>query len=260
MSDPGRSSPSTSDTHYHHDVSNPTAAVLLIGDELLSGRTRDENAHHLAGELTRHGIDLREVRVVADDQPAIVAAVDALRNAYDHVFTSGGIGPTHDDITADSIAAAFGVPVEVHPEAERRVADFCRLRGVDYNADQQRMARIPVGATLIENPLSAAPGFSLANVHVMAGVPTIFREMVAIILPGLSHGRPVVAEEYRIWRGEGTIAHELRTIAEENGDVSVGSYPSVIDGRRGTTIVVRGTDPGRVLAVRDQVAARIPAE
>lgn len=241
-------------------MSNPTAAVLLIGDELLSGRTRDENAHHLAGELTRHGIDLREVRVVPDEQAAIVAAVNALRCSYDNLFTSGGIGPTHDDITADAIGAALGVEVLVDAEAERRVRDFCQLRGVEYNADQQRMARIPAGATLIDNPLSAAPGFTLGNVHVMAGVPAIFREMVALVLRGLAKGLPVVSGEYRIWRGEGTIARALRTIAESNPDVSVGSYPSVLDGRRGTTLVVRGTDPERVAAVVAQLAATIPAE
>lgn len=240
-------------------MSNPTAAILVIGDEILSGRTRDENMYHLAGVLTAHGIDLREVRVVPDDTRAIVEAVNALRAAWDHVFTSGGIGPTHDDITADAIGAAFGVPVVVHEEADRRVRAFCELRGVAYNEDQQRMARVPDGGTLIDNEASAAPGFTIENVHVMAGVPRIFRTMVDVVLPQLAQGRPVVSGEYRIWRPEGEIAHDLRVLAEANRDVTIGSYPSVQDGRPGATIVVRGQDPERVEAVVRELGRVFPA-
>lgn len=241
-------------------MSNPTAAILVIGDEILSGRTRDENMYHLAGVLTAHGIDLREVRVVPDDTRAIVDAVNALRRTYDDVFTSGGIGPTHDDITADAIGAAFGVPVVVDPEADGRVRAFSEERGVAYNADQQRMARVPQGARLIENPISAAPGFSMENVHVMAGVPVIFRAMVETLLPELAQGRPMVSREYRIWRPEGDIAHDLRALAAEYEDLALGSYPSVQDGRPGTTIVVRGLEPDRVDEALGRLAATFPAE
>jgi len=229
-------------------VSNPTAAILVIGDEILSGRTRDENMYHLAGVLSAHGIDLREVRIVPDDHDAIVGAVDALRGAYAHVFTSGGIGPTHDDITADAIAAAFGVPIVIDPEAERRIQGFCAARGMTYTVEEQRMARVPAGATLIDNGLSGAPGFTVGNVHVMAGVPIIFRGMVEAVLPGLAHGRPLTVRDYRVQRPESSIAGELRTLAETYADLAIGSYPSMLEGRSGTTIVVRGDDAGRVAA------------
>ena len=156
-------------------MANPTAAMLVIGDEILSGRTRDANMHYLAGELTKHGIDLKEVRVVSDDAPAIVAAVKALSAAVTHVFTSGGIGPTHDDITADCIAEAFGVPIDVREDARALLAEHYANTGRELNAARLRMARIPDGATLIDNPVSIAPGFLLGNVHVMAGVPSVFQ-------------------------------------------------------------------------------------
>ncbi|WP_164737160.1 molybdopterin-binding protein, partial [Georgenia sp. SYP-B2076] len=153
---------------------DPTAAILVIGDEILSGRTREANAYHLAGELTRVGIDLREIRVVPDDHDVIVDTLGALRSAHTHVFTSGGIGPTHDDITADAVAAAFGVGIDVRDDARKLLEHALAARGMTVTADQLRMARIPDGATLIVNDLSGAPGFSLGNVHVLAGVPSIF--------------------------------------------------------------------------------------
>ncbi|HHC28972.1 MAG TPA: competence/damage-inducible protein A, partial [Rhodobacterales bacterium] len=152
-------------------MANPTAAMLVIGDEILSGRTRDSNLHHLAGRLTAHGVDLKEARVVADDQAAIVAALRALSPAYTHVFTSGGIGPTHDDITADAVAAAFEVEIDIRDDARAVLEAFIHARGSEVTPARLRMARIPEGATLIDNPVSAAPGFTLNNVHVMAGVP-----------------------------------------------------------------------------------------
>ena len=155
---------------------NPTAAILIVGDEILSGRTREANAHYLAGELTRIGVDLKEVRIVADDIGAIANAVNALRQAHTHVFTSGGIGPTHDDVTADAVARACGRPLDVRADAR---AILERHYGAELNAARLRMARIPEGADLIENPVSAAPGFSLGNVHVLAGVPQIFEAMLA---------------------------------------------------------------------------------
>ena len=167
---------------------NPTAAMLVIGDEILSGRTRDANMHYLAGELARVGIDLEEVRIVSDKAPRIVAALNALRGGYDHVFTSGGIGPTHDDITADAVAAAFGVGIGVRDDARAILAAHYQRTGLELNAARLRMARIPDGAALIDNPVSSAPGFSLGNVHVMAGVPAVFQAMVASVLPGFAGG------------------------------------------------------------------------
>ncbi|QGF24610.1 competence/damage-inducible protein A [Raineyella fluvialis] len=240
-------------------MSNPTAAILVIGDEILSGRTRDENMYYLAGVLSAHGIDLREVRVVPDDQSAIVEGVNALRCAYEHVFTSGGIGPTHDDITADAIATAFGVPIVVDPEAEERIRGYCAKRGMTYTVEEQRMARIPAGATLITNELSGAPGFTVENVHVMAGVPVIFRAMVGAVLPGLAQGRPLTVRDYRVQRPESSIAGELRTLAESYGDLTIGSYPSMLEGRSGTTIVVRGLDADRVTEAISALHDAFPA-
>jgi molybdenum cofactor synthesis domain-containing protein len=229
-----------------HNMSNPTAAMLVIGDEILSGRTRDANMHYLAGELTRIGIDLREVRIVSDDAPAIVTAVRALSIQFDHVFTSGGIGPTHDDITADCIATAFDLGIDVRDDARAILAARYARMGTDINASRLRMARIPDGATLIENPVSGAPGFTVANVHVMAGVPLVFQAMVATVLPGLTGGRPLLSQTLRIDRGEGDIAAPLGELALEYSDLSIGSYPFQQNGVYGTNIVIRGSDGGRV--------------
>lgn len=238
---------------------NPTAAMLVIGDEILSGRTRDSNMHHLAGELTRHGIMLTEARVVADDQPAIVAAVNALRAAYDHVFTSGGIGPTHDDITADAIATAFGVGIDVRDDARAILAAHYERTGTELNAARLRMARIPDGATLIDNPVSRAPGFTLGNVHVMAGVPTVFEAMVASVLPTLTGGDPLLSQTIRVMRGEGEIATALSALAAAFPDLSFGSYPFVREGVYGTNLVVRGTDAARLDAAMLQLSAAVEA-
>ncbi len=235
-------------------MSNPTAAILVIGDEILSGRTRDANMHYLAGELAAKGIDLKEVRIIADATADIVAAVNALRMCYDHVFTSGGIGPTHDDITADAIAAAFGLPLAVRADARDILARHYERTGAELNEARLRMARIPEGAVLIENPISAAPGFSLANVHVMAGVPDIFRAMVASLLPRLTGGEPLLSQTLRIERGEGAIAKPLAELAQEFGDLSFGSYPFVQNGAYGTNIVVRGTDGARLEAAMARLA------
>lgn len=225
---------------------NPTAAMLVIGDEILSGRTRDANMHHLAGELTEIGIDLKEARVVSDDAPAIVAATQALSAGFDHVFTSGGIGPTHDDITADCIAEAFGASIDVRDDARALLQAHYDRSGQELNAARLRMARIPDGATLIENPVSIAPGFSLKNVHVMAGVPSVFRAMVASVLPTLTGGAPLLSRSLRIVRGEGDIAGPLGAFAEDHADLSVGSYPFQKDGVYGSNVVVRGTDAAQL--------------
>ena len=223
-------------------AANPTAAMLVIGDEILSGRTRDANMHHLAGQLTAHGIDLTEVRVVSDDQPAIVRALNALRADYAHVFTSGGIGPTHDDITADAIGAAFGVHVGVRDDARALLQAHYDRQGSELNAARLRMARIPDGATLIENPVSVEPGFTLENVHVMAGVPSVFQAMVQSVLPTLTGGQPLVSRTLRMMRGEGDLAGPLGEVAAQYPDISFGSYPFQKDGVYGANLVLRGPD------------------
>ncbi|PXW68548.1 molybdenum cofactor synthesis domain-containing protein [Loktanella sp. PT4BL] len=221
---------------------NPTAAMLVIGDEILSGRTRDANMHYLAGQLTERGIDLKEVRVVSDDKDAIIAAVKALSENYAHVFTSGGIGPTHDDITADCIAAAFGAHIDVRADARALLQAHYDRSGQELNAARLRMARIPDGATLIDNPVSTAPGFSLGNVHVMAGVPSVFKAMVASILPTLTGGAPLLSRTLQLFKGEGDLAGPLGAFAQDYPDLSVGSYPFQKDGVYGSNIVVRGSD------------------
>jgi molybdenum cofactor synthesis domain-containing protein len=236
----------------------PTAAMLVIGDEILSGRTRDANMHHLAGALTKHGIALREVRVVPDMRSPIVEAVRTLAPAYDSLFTSGGIGPTHDDITADCVAEAFGRPIDVRDDARAVLAAHYARSGIELNAARLRMARIPEGATLIENPISAAPGFTLENVHVMAGVPEIFEAMVASVLPTLTGGPPLLSQSLRIERGEGDIAGPLGTLVQEFPDLSIGSYPSQRNGVFGATVVVRGPDAARVDAAMQRLAALFP--
>jgi len=236
-------------------MSNPTAAMLVIGDEILSGRTRDANMHHLAGQLTEAGIDLREVRVVSDDAPAIISAVKALSAAYDTVFTSGGIGPTHDDITADCIAAAFDDHIDVRDDARALLAAHYAKTGSELNEARLRMARIPDSATLIDNPVSVAPGFTVQNVHVMAGVPSVFQAMVATVLPTLTGGAPLMSRTLRIDRGEGDIAGPLGALAAEFSDLSIGSYPFQKDGKFGANIVMRGTDEARLETALSQLEA-----
>lgn len=236
-------------------MQNPTAAMLVIGDEILSGRTRDSNTHHLAGVLTQTGIDLKEVRVVGDDHETIVAAVKALSAGYQYVFTSGGIGPTHDDITAECIAAAFGAQIDVRDDARDILAAHYARSGTELNAARLRMARIPDGATLIDNPVSAAPGFRLHNVHVMAGVPSVFEAMVASVVPTLSGGAPLISKTLRVERGEGDIAGPLGALAEAFPNLSLGSYPFQKDGIYGAHLVIRGTDIQELEAAMAQLEA-----
>jgi molybdenum cofactor synthesis domain-containing protein len=227
-------------------VPNPTAAFLVIGDEILSGRTREANIQVLATALTGIGIDLTEIRVIRDGLDPIVAAVNELRATYDHVFTSGGIGPTHDDVTADSVAAAFGVGIDIRQDARERIERLVQQRGIPMADGVLRMARIPDTATLIGNRLSGAPGFSLGNVHVMAGVPSIFTVMVEDLLPTLEGGAPTVSESLVVERGEAYFAEALAEFARTHDDLSIGSYPIQNDGKFVVEIVVRGTDPERV--------------
>ena len=223
-------------------MSNPTAAMLAIGDEILSGRTQDTNTNHLAVKLTEAGIDLREVRVVGDEPAEIVAAVNALRARFDYVFTSGGIGPTHDDITADCIAKAFGVGISVRDDARAILATNYKKPDVELNEARLRMARIPDGASLIDNPVSKAPGFRIGNVHVMAGVPMVFHAMVQSVLPTLTGGEPLLSVTVRIEKPEGEIAAQLSKLVQNMPELSFGSYPFIHDGVFGTNIVVRGTN------------------
>ena len=233
---------------------NPTAAMLVIGDEILSGRTHDSNTHYLAGALTAAGIDLREVRVVSDDADAIIAAVQALSGAWDHVFTSGGIGPTHDDITADAVARAMGRSIGVREDARAILAAHYEKSGTELNKARLRMARIPEGATLIENPISAAPGFIIENVHVMAGVPSIFKAMVASAIPTLTGGAPLLSRNMDVQRGEGDIAAPLAELAARFPQLSFGSYPFQRGGVYGTNIVARGQDGAMLDAAEAEMA------
>jgi molybdenum cofactor synthesis domain-containing protein len=237
---------------------NPTAAMLVIGDEILSGRTRDANMYFLANALTDIGIDLKEVRVVSDDKDAIVSAIKDLSATFDTVVTSGGIGPTHDDITADCVAEAFDVPIDVRQDAYDLMAAHYATQGSEFTPTRMRMARIPDTASLIENPVSIAPGFKIGNVHVMAGVPKIFEAMVASVLPTLQGGSPLVSQTYLINRGEGAVANPLRTLAETYSDLALGSYPFQKDGGFGTNIVIRGADEARVSTAMAELIALFP--
>ena len=223
-------------------MANPTAAMLVIGDEILSGRTRDSNLHFLAQQLTDAAIDLKEARVVADDHDAIRTAVQELAARWDHVFTSGGIGPTHDDITADAIADAFGRHIDVREDARALLQAYYDRSGITMNESRLRMARIPDGATLIDNPVSVAPGFTIENVHVMAGVPAVFEAMVASVLPGIKGGAPLLSRTIRVNRPEGDIAGPLAEMAARHPEVSVGSYPFILNSRFGSNIVFRSSD------------------
>ncbi len=236
-------------------MQNPTAAMLVIGDEILSGRTRDANMHHLANELTSVGIDLKEVRVVSDDPDAITGAVRELSDRYDNVFTSGGIGPTHDDITADCVAKAFGAHIDIRDDARALLQAHYDRNGQELNAARLRMARIPDGALLIDNPVSTAPGFTIENVHVMAGVPKVFTAMVASVLAKLTTGQPLLSRSLRVIRGEGDIAGPLGVFAEKFEDLSVGSYPFQKDGVYGANLVVRGQDADRLDTAMTELTA-----
>jgi molybdenum cofactor synthesis domain-containing protein len=240
-------------------MQSPTAAMLVIGDEILSGRTRDSNTHFLARALTDHGIRLAEARVVADEHDRIKQAVQTLSAAYDHVFTSGGIGPTHDDITADAVADAMGAGIDIRDDARAILQAHYDARGQELNAARLRMARIPAGATLIDNPISAAPGFTIGNVHVMAGVPTIFEAMVASVMPSLTGGPPMLSQSLRVLRGEGDIAEALGQLAAAHPEVSIGSYPFQRDGVHGSNIVVRSQDGAAVDAVMGALVRLFPA-
>jgi molybdenum cofactor synthesis domain-containing protein len=228
-----------------------TAAVLVIGDEILSGRTKDKNIGYIAEYLTGLGIDLMEVRVVGDEEATIVAAVNALRERYDYVFTTGGIGPTHDDITADSVAKAFGVSIGPDPRAVKLLTDRLAQTGAEMNEARMRMTRIPQGADLVLNKVSAAPGFWLGNVIVMAGVPSIMQVMLDEVAPKLKTGVKMLSDTVRADAREGEIGTPLGTIAKDHPEVSIGSYP-FFDEKRGanTNVVIRARDAGKLAAAK----------
>lgn len=238
---------------------NPTAAVLIIGDEILSGRTADANLNTLARFLAGLGIDLMEARVVGDRRGQIVEALNALRTAHDYVFTTGGIGPTHDDLTADAVAEAFGVALPEHPEA---LAILARRYGGELNAARRRMARIPEGGRLIANPVTDAPGFQVGNVFVLAGVPKIMQGMLADVAPRLRGGAALHARTVRVTGvGEGAIAEPLAAAQAARPELAYGSYPfgAGSGGEIGTNLVVRGREPEAVRAAAAELAASLRA-
>ena len=234
-----------------------TAAMLVIGDEILSGRTKDRNIGHLADIMTAVGIDLSEVRIVPDRQDEIVAAVNALRQRYDYVFTSGGIGPTHDDITADAIARAFGVPCEYDARAYALLEANYATRQMEFTEARKRMARMPRGAEHIDNPVSVAPGFKIGNVHVMAGVPAIFQAMLDSVVPTLKTGAKLLSVTIPCPLPEGVIGVPLGEIQKEHPDTIIGSYPKFLDGRFWTDLVVRARTPEALESGRVAIAAMI---
>jgi molybdenum cofactor synthesis domain-containing protein len=229
-----------------------TAAILVIGDEILSGRTKDKNIGYIAEYLTNIGIDMREVRVVPDIEEDVVAALDALRHRYTYVFTTGGIGPTHDDITADCVAKAFGVTIDVDPRAKALL--LTRIAEKDLNEARLRMARIPAGADLILNKVSAAPGFRIGNVITMAGIPAVMQAMLDEVTPKLKTGAKLLSETIRADAKEGDVGTALGAIAKANPDAIIGSYP-FFDETLGpnTNIVVRSRDAGTLRQVKDEV-------
>ncbi|MEM6661518.1 MAG: molybdopterin-binding protein [Pseudomonadota bacterium] len=221
-------------------ATQPTAAMLVIGDEILSGRTKDTNSGYLADLMTEHGVELREIRVVPDEQDVIVAAVNEIRTRVDHLFTSGGIGPTHDDITADCVAAAFGVNIDVRADARAILEEGYRATGREINEARLRMARIPDTAVLIPNPVSWAPGFTIGNVHVMAGVPAVFKEMLAHVASTIQGGPLKLSHAFRCEIGEGDLAGPLGGVQAAFPDVSMGSYP--YGNGAGAILILRHTD------------------
>jgi molybdenum cofactor synthesis domain-containing protein len=234
-----------------------TAAVLIIGDEILSGRTQDTNLNSIAKFLGTHGVDLAEARVVGDVEAEIVAAVNSLRERYDYLFTTGGIGPTHDDITADAVAAAFGVELEEHPDI---IAMMTARWGGELNAARRRMARVPVGGDLVKNPVQGPPGFTIGNVFVLAGVPQIMRGMLEDVGPRLRSGAVVLSRTVRVeGSGEGAIAGPLEAVARAHPSLSLGSYPFFTEGLYGSNLVLRSRDEAELSATVGELIAALRA-
>ena len=235
-------------------LTDPTAALIIIGNEILSGRTRDANIQFLASALGKIGIPLREVRVIPDVEDEIISAVNALRAAHTYVFTTGGIGPTHDDITAMSVAKAFGVGLKRH---DRSVAKMEKHYGDKLNAARLKMADLPEGSVPIETRVTSAPGFYIDNVYVMAGVPSIAQAMFDVVEPSLNRGAPVLSRFVEAHLGEGDLADALTALQNAYPDIDIGSYPFFRDGRIGLSVVAKGTDQGRIDAVIESAAQSI---
>ncbi len=233
---------------------SPNAAILIIGNEILSGRTKDLNSSYLAQKLLYVGISVCEIRVVSDNKVEIIAALNTLRKRFDYVFTSGGIGPTHDDITADCVAEAFGVQLPINDEAKKIIASHYPRGEADLNEARLRMARIPVGAALIENPVSKAPGFYIENAYVLAGVPKIFQAMVNFVLPKLKSSSPIISRTITISKQEGEIANDLSQIAAKFSPLSIGSYPFEHKGNFGVNVVVTGKDLNQINLASDLIS------
>ena len=234
-----------------------TAALLVIGDEILSGRTKDKNIGHIADHLTAIGIQMKEVRVVPDEEPEIVDALNALRARYDYVFTTGGIGPTHDDITADAVAKAFGVGIDVDERALAPMRASFQRRGVEMTPARMRMARIPFGAELVENSVSVAPGFMLGNVIVMAGIPQIMHVMLDAATKFLKTGKKMLSTALDLHRPEGEIAEMFAALQKRYPDVPMGSYPFQRDGKPGTQLVLRSTDATRLAEAENELKSEL---
>ena len=240
-------------------MANPTAAILVIGDEILSGRTKDKNIGWIAEKLTELGISLKQVRVISDETQEIIDHVRSLSARYDYIFTSGGIGPTHDDVTTVSVAAAFDVPVIQHPEAFKLLVDHYEGTDIEFVGARQKMADIPEGATLIDNPVSAAPGYIIKNVHVMAGVPSIMQAMFEGLAPSLTGGTKPTRITVQCAIGEGTIADIMEAVSAEFAPVTVGSYPWFKPGQFGTAVVLTGLEQNDVKRASDALADRVRA-
>ena len=236
-----------------------TAALLVIGDEILSGRTQDKNVAQVATWLNEQGVRLAEVRVVPDDIARIGEALNALRSTYDYLFTTGGIGPTHDDITVDAVAAAFGVPVIVHPGARKILEDYYRERQVELTEARLRMARTPEGAELLKNPNSGAPGIRMGNVYVLAGVPSIAASMLEALTGALEGGRPMVSVTVGAQAPESEVADLLRETEAAHPGVAIGSYPFFRDGGHGSNFVIRSEDGELARTTADDLASRLKA-
>jgi molybdenum cofactor synthesis domain-containing protein len=235
-----------------------TAGLLVIGDEILSGRTKDKNIGYIAEYLTAIGIDLNEVRVVPDQEPEIVAALNALRARYTYVFTTGGIGPTHDDITADAVAKAFGVAIDYHPRAVEILRARLAETGGSMNEARMRMTRMPAGAELVLNKVSAAPGFRIGNVIVMAGIPTVMQAMLDSVAPKLKTGIRMLSESVRADCREGDIGSELGAVAKAHPDVIIGSYPFIDENHKPNAhVVIRARDPQKLATVKAAVEAML---
>ena len=236
---------------------SPSAALILIGNELLSGRTQDKNLAFIGSRLGARGIVLTEARVIADVPSVISSTVNDMRSKYTYVFTTGGLGPTHDDITAECIAEAFGVELRVHPEAERRLLEYFHGRNIEPNADRMRMARIPQGGDLVDNPVSIAPGFRLDNVIVMAGVPRIMQGMFESVEPTLVVGPSIDSVSVVCDLGEGTFARDLRDIQARFGDLDLGSYPISSENGSRVALVAKGQNQESLLEAKSQLEQMI---